>query len=104
MDAAKVMKLSQFLGDLDAGSKATRAQVLKTIMEALGIPETETGTSYSDVSADSPFAKAIATATKLGIVSGDSGKTTFRPNAPVNRAEVAKMIMEAFQHIPASTH
>ncbi len=94
--AAKAARLSVFLSAIDPKAPARRGMVIQTILEALGIPMTGTVTSmYSDVPANSPYAAAIATATELGIVSGDAGRTTFRPNAPINRAEVAKMVVLA---------
>lgn len=86
---------SVFTGDIDPLTKATRGQVIHTILEALGIPLTKVGVGYSDVPADHPYIQAIATASSLGIVSGDAGQDTFRPDDSVNRAEVAKMVVLA---------
>lgn len=93
MNAAKALSFSAFSHRLSAASPATRGAVLQTILEALDIPTSDGPLPYSDVPQGSMYAQAIATATALGIVSGDDGDArTFRPNAPVNRAEVAKMI------------
>ncbi len=102
VDAAKTAKLTVFLAGIDANAQATRGQVISTLLEALGIPLTERSSSFSDVRVSSPYAKAIATAEKLGIIGGDTdatGKPTgiFRPFDPVNRAEVAKMLILALQ-------
>ncbi len=99
LDAAKAAQLTAFIDRLDANAQASRGAVIQTILEALGIPLTELSSSFDDVRVNSPYAKAIATAEKLGIISGDAGTHSFRPNAPINRAEVAKMIVEAFKHV-----
>ena len=49
------------------------------------------------VSASHKYANAIETATADSIVSGDGGASTFRPNSPVNRAEVAKIVFRAME-------
>ncbi len=95
--AAKAAKFTVFLSSVDANAPATRGAVIQTILEALGITIEASASVYSDVPASHPYAAAITTATKLGIVSGDDGKSTFRPNAPINRAEVAKMAVAAWE-------
>lgn len=95
---AKSLGLTAFAGRVDAASPAARGAVVHTILEALGIDPAKGDIPYSDVPADSPYAESIVTATKLGIVSGDDGKATFRPDEPVNRAEVAKMVVAAMRH------
>lgn len=78
---------------------ATRGRVIQTVMEAFGVPLPRIqGKPYTDVSRNHPNAAAIIEATQLGIVNGDtdeSGKRTgtFRPNDPINRAEVAKILV-----------
>jgi len=100
--AAKAANLSVFQSTVDPKKSASRGAVIQTILEAFETPMTAKDTSmYSDVPADAPYAAAIATATKLGIVSGDEGRTTFRPNTPINRAEVAKMIILALGFAPS---
>lgn len=86
--------------DLDLNRPATRSEVVRMMLEALGVdPEAVSNTDFSDVSANHKNAAFIQYAKKMGIVSGDSGKTTFRPDAPINRAEAAKianLIVELF--------
>ncbi len=88
----KTAEFSAFSGRVAADAPAQRGVVVRTVLEALHFPMSAGDLPYSDVDAESPDAAAIATATELGIVSGDSGKDTFRPEAPINRAEVAKII------------
>ncbi len=97
MRTAKTLHYSAFKGSITASAAVTRGAVVVTILEALDIPIKNGELPYSDVPTDSPYADAIATATTLGIVSGDEGKKTFRPDAPINRAEVAKMIMKTWE-------
>lgn len=62
----------------------------------------ETSVMFRDVPGRHPYADAILLAAKLGIVSGDTNlqgepKGTFRPNAPINRAEVAKIFTKLIE-------
>ncbi|MDD5103404.1 MAG: S-layer homology domain-containing protein [Candidatus Peribacteraceae bacterium] len=82
--------------DLNVNASAPRGAVLQIILETFGqtIPAAQGGV-YSDVSATTPFAGAVEAATGDGIVSGDDGTTTFRPNAVINRAETSKIVRNA---------
>lgn len=71
---------------------ATRAEVIQTFIEAYGInPSMITSSSFSDVFPSMKAARFIEFAKQMGIISGDAGATTFRPDSPINRAEVAKI-------------
>lgn len=71
---------------------ATRGEVIRMMLEALGIaPDEITTTDFSDVPVTHKHARFIQYAKELGVISGDAGKTTFRPDAPINRAEAAKI-------------
>ncbi|MFH1444172.1 MAG: S-layer homology domain-containing protein [Candidatus Peregrinibacteria bacterium] len=81
---------------LDVNTPAPRGAVLQIILETFGQTiVSPQGGVYSDVSADTMFAGAVETATAEGIVSGDDGRSTFRPAAYVNRAETAKIVRNA---------
>ncbi len=95
VDAANAMSLSIFNRRINPHSPASRGAVVQSLMEALNFPIGGYAIGYDDVPPDSPFADAIAAATALGIVSGDDGTNRFRPDDPINRAEAAKMIMQA---------
>lgn len=75
----------------NADRPATRAEVVRIILEVAGIQPEFAESSFNDVG-NHPDKSYIEEAKNLGIVSGDSGKGTFRPNDPVNRGEVAKII------------
>ena len=79
---------------------AKRGEVIDTLLRLFGIPIHEaTPGLYRDLPLSYPYANAIATATKLGLIQGDTdskGKPTgaVRPNAPINRAEVSKILVK----------
>lgn len=78
--------------NVDLNRPATRGEVVQTFLEAYGInPPVITQSSFSDVFVSMPAARFIEFAKNHGIVAGDDGKSTFRPNAQINRAEVAKI-------------
>jgi len=81
----------------------TRAELVKVIVESkLGVisnlPETST---FKDVDVNSLYSSYLETGVKLGFIKGDTdanGVPTgkFRPNDPINRAEMSKMIINAY--------
>jgi hypothetical protein len=98
--AAEDLGLSVYTPTLDVHRPATRGEVVRTILEGFGAPITPGSNPFSDLPASSPFAPAVETAARLGILFGDtdaSGKPTgtVRPNDPINRAEAAKIVSTA---------
>ncbi|MDD5041472.1 MAG: S-layer homology domain-containing protein [Candidatus Peribacteraceae bacterium] len=94
---AESLQLSVFAPSLDVNKPATRGAVIQTLLEVLGITIGNTPTSYDDVPKNHSYSPAIAAATFFGLVQGDldaDGKplNRFRPDDPINRAEVAKII------------
>ena len=86
-----------FAPNLDVQKPATRGAVIQTLLEVLGITIGKTPATYEDVPKNHPYSTAIAAATFFGLVQGDldaEGKplNRFRPDDPINRAEVAKII------------
>lgn len=86
---------------------ATRGEMIVTMLQALDVPvQWPKGLSFRDVTRRTPYAGAIETAAKLGIVTGEAdpeGKPTgkFNPQKPVNRAEMSKLLVrfiEKFRH------
>lgn len=74
---------------------ATRAEVVCTLLQALTIPRIwPTGEHFSDVSAATPYADCIETAAEDALVTGDDAGT-FRPESPINRAELSKILTTA---------
>ncbi len=81
---------------------ATRAEVAALLAAAFRVPTQGlvTDTRYRDVKSEMAYAPAIEALSQADIVSGDTDENglpagTFRPYDPINRAEVAKMIIEA---------
>ena len=102
-DAAKLGYMTgygstRFFGPADSIKRGDVAVVLYKMAglyrndTSTGHPDTGYETPFSDVNMNDYWAKAIQWAAKLGIVSGDGGADTFRPNDPVTREELAKML------------
>jgi hypothetical protein len=88
---------SVFSPSLDVNGPATRGEVVQTLMEVLGFPLGKTPSTFADVPADDRHSVAIALAAFYGFIQGYTDAdghalNTFRPNDPINRAEVAKII------------
>ena len=82
----------------DLNRAALRGEVLSVIFDAFGDKVPPLMAPFSDT-VNHPLEADIASAAALKMVSGDkdaSGQATgtFRPNAPVNRAEAAKILYE----------
>ena len=87
----------------------TRGQFTLMICRAFGFPTSGSGASFRDVSSDSVFAGAIATAQSMGIVQG-TGNNRFQPNSPITRQSAMTMICRSMEaagrnvpSVPAST-
>ena len=82
---------------------ATRAEVASMFASAFRSDlstATTVDTRYTDVKMSTVFAQSIEALSRDGILSGDTDAQgqvlgTFRPNATINRAEVAKMVIAA---------
>lgn len=82
----------------DLNREATRAEVVSVIFDAFGDDVPPLFSPFNDT-AGHPLEADVAYGAALRMVSGDkdaSGKLTgtFRPDAPINRAEAAKIIYE----------
>ncbi len=88
--------LSVYLNEtLNLDTPATRGAVIRTLLQAYDITLQATPqNTFSDLPDNHPYAKDLITAHALGILSGDAGKNTVRPDAPINRAELAKLLVE----------
>lgn len=76
----------------------SRAEASKIIVGIFGTNIINSKTSFSDVDESSDLAKYIETAKNLGFLSGQviDGKLKFRPNDSITRAEIAKIVVKAF--------
>lgn len=84
-------------GTFRPNNQVTRAEVAKIIAVQLGLDTENAGTAnYSD--AKGHWANTggyLAAVAKAGIMKGD-GNGTFRPNAPLTRAEMASIVVRAY--------
>ncbi len=81
----------------DAGSfrpddSISRAELVTMVARALKLDVGETKTGFADVAADSWYAKYVKAALDMGIISKD---TKFRPNDPITREEMSKILSVA---------
>ena len=65
----------------------TRAQIVTFLWRAAGCPEPAGISSFTDVSADAYYAKAVAWAVEQGITNGTGDGTTFSPDATCTRSQ-----------------
>lgn len=79
------------------GEEATRGEVIQTMLEIAGVPIYPNDTQvFSDVPATHSYKAAIEQAYNMNIISGyEDG--TFKPDAPINRAEVAKLMSKLIE-------
>jgi len=94
---AERIGLTVFPVNADVHAPATRGEVMQILLEVMGLPVGKKPSTFMDVPVNHPYSQAIAVMEFYELVEGDtdaSGKPlhTFRPNASINRAEVAKLI------------
>lgn len=88
---------------INPGRNATRSEVVATLLQAMDIPRYwPKGEMFTDVRMTTPYSSSIETAATDEIVSGNTdeeGNPTgeFRPDDPINRAEMAKIISLAIE-------
>ena len=84
--AEKGITTGQADGLFGSDRSCTRAQIITFLWRAAGSPEPKSMSSFSDVSADSYYAKAVAWAVENGITTG-TGDGKFSPDATCTRAQ-----------------
>ena len=72
-----------------------RAQMVTMLYRAAGSPEVSITTTFTDVPADSYYAKAVAWAVENGITAGVGGGR-FDPNATCTRAQIATFLYRLY--------
>lgn len=98
LTTAESLHLSVYVPTLNVHAPATRAAVIQTLLEVLDIPVADKQVpTFGDVSLSHPYAHAIATAEFYGLIEGDRDSdgqllNRFRPDSPISRAEVAKIV------------
>ena len=86
-------------GTFGPDKNMTRAEVAQMFYALLKDKNVTVTTSFSDVPADAWYAKAVNTLASLGMLGGYPDGT-FRPDAPITRAEFAAIAL-AFAYDPA---
>ena len=77
----------------DAG--CPRGQIVTFLWRAAGCPEPAGMSSFTDVSADAYYAKAVAWAAEQGITGGTGDGTTFSPDAVCTRGQIVTFLWRA---------
>ena len=72
-----------------------RAQMVTMLYRAAGSPEVSITTTFTDVPADSYYAKAVAWAVENGITAGVGGGR-FDPNSTCTRAQIATFLYRLY--------
>ena len=72
----------------------TRADTVVYLWKMAGSPDVGTVSTFTDVPANAPYAKAVAWAVKNGITAGTS-VTTFSPDATCTRAHIVTFLQRA---------
>lgn len=79
--------------------RITRAEATKSLITTSGLQAQEPSTTaFADLDMTSDLTKYIEAARSMGILSGQEvdGRLIFRPNDPITRAEIAKVVVNAF--------
>ena len=99
---AEELGLSIAQKSYDPNAEASRGEVIRLSLEALGVkPPKATQSHFADVSLDDPNIDFINYAYENDLISGDDrddGTRTFRPFDSINRAEVAKVTAKVMEH------
>ena len=81
-------------GLFGSNDPCTRAQIVTFLWRAAGSPGPKTMSGFSDVPADSYYAKAVAWAVENGITGG-TGDGKFSPDATCTRAQAVTFLYRA---------
>ena len=81
-------------GRFEPDRAITRAEFTSLLQRVLGLPAAGATAGFSDVPADAWYAPAVAAAVRAGLVHGYED-STFKPDNPVTRAEMAAMLGNA---------
>ncbi len=94
-ETPKVAAVEKKEETLDTSIYPNRGMVAKAFAEALDLKATTT-VDFADVKADHRNAEHIAAVVEAGIFSGDANNQ-FNPDKPLTRAQLAKVLVEAFE-------
>lgn len=93
--AAKQIVSGVTTTEFNPKSNVSRAEFTALLVRALGL-NAEGPVQFTDIKSDAWYSSYVATASKLGIVSGRS-KDNFAPNASITREEMAIMVIRALE-------
>lgn len=86
---------------IDPNRPARRSEVIATLLQALDVPKVwAKGKTFADVPSRIPHADAIETAAQAGLIKWNKDSPileNFRPDDPLNRAELAQIITKAIE-------
>lgn len=74
---------------------ASRGEVALKLAEAMNLDMSDTNSPFADVKSTSKYAGAVTALYKEGVFTGDD-KGKFNPGSPLTRAQVAKVLVVAF--------
>ena len=83
-------------GTFGADKSVTRADTVVYLWKMAGSPDVGTVSTFTDVPADAPYAKAVAWAVANGITSGTSA-TTFSPDMTCTRGHIVTFLQRAMK-------
>jgi len=75
---------------------ASRGEVAVRLAKALGLDTSDTNSPFYDVADSSEYAGAATALNKIGAFLGD-GSLNFKPDAPITRGEIAKVLVVAYE-------
>lgn len=78
-------------GQFQPNEPMTRGMLVTSLYRLAGAPKVKKGAAFVDVNPDSYYADAVTWASQKGIVKG-YGDDTFRPAAPVTRAQMVTFV------------
>lgn len=85
-------------GTFKPGQNVTRGEAAKMIADTFGFQTSNARSSFNDVNADAWYYGSVSVLAKKGILNGYKDGS-FKPNQPITRAEIAKIIVEAYETI-----
>ncbi|NHN34269.1 S-layer homology domain-containing protein [Paenibacillus agricola] len=81
----------------------TRAEFAALAVRSLGLTPVSASTYFTDVKSDAWYASVVATAAAAGLIDGYQDNT-FRPDAQINREELAAIAIRAMNYASISTN
>jgi len=82
-------------GEFKLGNSLTRAEASKIFFNLLNLSSEGINLPFTDVKKDAWYTDTIAALYGAGIINGYEDNT-FKPNAPITRAEFTKMVVQSF--------